>query len=761
MKDYSQISWDNLNSLIMKQDFRGVADELSQYTSSDPEIRSKLLSTVNAFKRNAIRYEYMWKNAVSDKDKMAVQFKWGLETGFLPDYYMQDIYDKNGRVTGTKATKNIYAQAFRDQINYFGGADATKFQISLEGKTNKRYGMFGLDFLAADEEFPDSGFDLFSKATGYDKKALNRMGVATTEENGRTVLTFRKDINPKNLYTIFQGLIKVNTNTYSNGNKLLEIEPGHNDTADARWVIRGLNDNNEVTTKSLSGHAFNAALNPHKVNEELGITEDSPWAMRLISDVLQGGVDAVGTAANLLGFLDPEMPNEKNASRHGTLLDTFTQSDRAAAAVHGYLNPTESEWRESMKWNWLTGSRNEDDYTYNHYAADKNGNPILDKDGKLIPINYLNRNKYPRYVIYDDERNTREDIRGLDIFKIVEDADARYNALQKQKLDNKIISTDIVASGKGAWEDRLWEDRAKGLLGNDDFKIEYQRMLDDQAAVLKNVQLGNYETYTNAYHDGEDLQSINAQQAAELSARLHNYFSQAEPDEFSYQFATVGDKRGVYITIPALVSGTKTKFDKNGNPVVQVGDYGKEVRIFVQDLWTDKQQREADNDTKVQAVKLAHDMQIYQGSYDIPGEGTLSNVNSQYAVITNNGRSKQISREQAINYLDKAVIYENSATYFNQQFDPDDYREKAGFNENTNQKVVSKVKASIPSILSVIAPEAYSAWATKYNNDFSKILSASSNDYLDDPNAVDLLNAQQEALQYYQYIMNAIGQSLE
>ena len=248
------------DELLKTSNYNGLADLLSKQRLKDANAQSRLNQSIAYYRQKARGYLGLMSMA-TPQQKQAIVFANHVNNGYtIPDNFKDES-------TGVVMT-NPYAKKYNQLVRNIGnGTDvqnnpqniATSLKVKFEGNTVKRYGLFGLDFLAKDETFKDTGFDLFKKKLNISDdpttaaKQLGQLGVSVAhDEYGGTTIQFKKN-NPA-LNKIIQGLSVVDTNhtTKDIHNKIDE-----NYKASSRYMIAGVNAKGDLIKNASYGGADN------------------------------------------------------------------------------------------------------------------------------------------------------------------------------------------------------------------------------------------------------------------------------------------------------------------------------------------------------------------------------------------------------------------------------------------------------------------------------------------------------------------------
>ena len=182
-------------------DYNGLANYLSQFYIEDAQRQKEYLNYIRQYRSQGNKFKGIMDSA-NDDQKQAIQFQMGLQNNRLPQTFINSLGQEQ---------ENRFTKDYVNKLNNMGGEDSTTLEFMLEGKTVETKGWFGINWWKGNDiQYKDSGFDLFSKGTGYTEQDLMNMGVQITHKDGQTILSVAKD-NP-NIANIFIGMQYVNTN---------------------------------------------------------------------------------------------------------------------------------------------------------------------------------------------------------------------------------------------------------------------------------------------------------------------------------------------------------------------------------------------------------------------------------------------------------------------------------------------------------------------------------------------------------------------
>ena len=224
--DSSNFNSNTYNGFISNGDYLGAADYLKNFTWKNKAQQQIIDNSIRTFEHEG-RIQQAIYNKAAPEQRFALAFSNAIATG--------------GRLPTEKDTKgnyvNPYTKAYLKGINDFGGKNTTNVLIKFNPRIEKRYGVFGWDWTAADKDTGEDGFALFSKTIGMDEKALRKAGVKINRTaTGEYVLDIAK--TNKLIPKVMQALSNTTTN-YSSKNPNVPLNAKVKGTP--RYVVSGYN----------------------------------------------------------------------------------------------------------------------------------------------------------------------------------------------------------------------------------------------------------------------------------------------------------------------------------------------------------------------------------------------------------------------------------------------------------------------------------------------------------------------------------------
>lgn len=245
-------------------------------------------------------------------------------------------------------------------------------------------------------------------------------------------------------------------------------------------------------------------------------------------------------------------------------------------------------------------------------------------------------------------------------FYVLKTVKSITDEMMEPQNDEMTVTHNITGIAvNGAARAELERRREAGLISNEDYQKSLNTLNETYRLAL-NQSLVNYKVYSNIFNsditdsDDPSLNELNTEQRIEAEERLH---LEINDNNTVFFHAMVGDMIGTMVVVPA-------KKDEDGNAIE-----GTERRYFIKDFMKDEAEQAFRRDTKTRSQLELNNMQTYQYSYDIPEVGTIKEVYNDRAVLeTNDGREEVIDRATALNYLNKAMVYQDAIDMANQNY---------------------------------------------------------------------------------------------
>lgn len=231
MKDSKFFDINSYNQYINNNDYIGAASYLRGFVWKDKAKQQTIDNSIRTFEHEGRIRKAIYDRG-NDLQKKALSFYNSINSGGnLPNEQ-----DNKGNYT------NPYTQRYVKAINDFGGKGTTNILVKFNPRVEKRYGIFGWDWTAADEDMGEDGYTLFSKTIGMDEKALRNAGVnITRDRDGNVIMDIAKNnkLTPKIMQALYH-----TTSNYSSVNPNMPKEKDGDSSAIKRFYIEGYNSGN-------------------------------------------------------------------------------------------------------------------------------------------------------------------------------------------------------------------------------------------------------------------------------------------------------------------------------------------------------------------------------------------------------------------------------------------------------------------------------------------------------------------------------------
>lgn len=181
---------DIYNNFIANGDYAGAANYLSRGHFKDPNKQRLVNETIKQLRSEGRKLQGMMERA-DDDQKAAFSFINSVNNnGNLPG--LNNGKDADGNYI---KAKNGYSKDYSDARRNLGSTDAHEAEsvsIKFGGKKEKRYGTFGIDFLAKDKEYKTDAFTEMLHRSGLSKQSLANAGVKVRVKDGQYYMDISK-----------------------------------------------------------------------------------------------------------------------------------------------------------------------------------------------------------------------------------------------------------------------------------------------------------------------------------------------------------------------------------------------------------------------------------------------------------------------------------------------------------------------------------------------------------------------------------------
>ena len=192
------------NKFIADGDYAGAANYLSRGHFKDPNKQRIVNETIKQLRSEGRKIQGMMERADVDQ-KAAFSFINSIDNNYnLPG--LNNGKDADGNYIGAT---NQYSKAYSDAKRNLASTnehEAESISVKFGGKTDKRYGFLGIDFLAKDKEYKTDAFTEMLHRAGITKKSLINSGAKITVKDGQYYLNISKRNNLFN--RVYNALLK-------------------------------------------------------------------------------------------------------------------------------------------------------------------------------------------------------------------------------------------------------------------------------------------------------------------------------------------------------------------------------------------------------------------------------------------------------------------------------------------------------------------------------------------------------------------------
>ena len=198
------LSKDIYSKFIADGDYAGAANYLSRGHFKDPNKQRIVNETIKQLRSEGRKIQGMMERADVDQ-KAAFSFINSIDNNTnLPGLNNGKDADGNYIEASNKYSK-YYSDAKRNLAST-NEHEAESISVKFGGKTDKRYGFLGIDFLAKDKEYKTDAFTEMLHRAGITKKSLINSGAKITVKDGQYYLNISKRNNLFN--RVYNALLK-------------------------------------------------------------------------------------------------------------------------------------------------------------------------------------------------------------------------------------------------------------------------------------------------------------------------------------------------------------------------------------------------------------------------------------------------------------------------------------------------------------------------------------------------------------------------
>lgn len=250
---------DIYNKFISDGDYVGAANYLSHGHFKDPNKQRVVNEAIKQLRSEGRKMQGMMERA-DNEQKSAFSFINAINgNGNLPG--LNNGKDADGNYIGAS---NVYSKDYSTAKRNLGSTDAHEAEsvsIKFGGKTEKRYGWLGVDWLAKDKKYDTDGFTELLHRSGLSKQSLASAGVKVRVKDGQ----YYMDISKRN--ALFDRVY----------NALLKIK---SDDGLYRFQVAGIDSKGKlISTKDRSddgvqGKSYDELITPNKRRYLKGYTDE-------------------------------------------------------------------------------------------------------------------------------------------------------------------------------------------------------------------------------------------------------------------------------------------------------------------------------------------------------------------------------------------------------------------------------------------------------------------------------------------------------
>lgn len=318
-----------------------------------------------------------------------------------------------------------------------------------------------------------------------------------------------------------------------------------------------------------------------------------------------------------------------------------------------------------------------------------------------------------------------------DILQKTKNIDKELTTKEEERQKDMTMSTTVSGS-LGASMARLESDFSRGLVDSQSYNIYKKALEEHYENLLSAADMTQYNVYATNFGDDDSEDGVQKQLDTKNRQLLNDAIAGAiGNNKLKFSAAIMGNMSGTEITI-------LPKVDKDGNPV------GKPIKIFVENLFKGSVEESLNRDTKMRALKELNGMEYYGYRYTIPalgdsegGELGIDPGAQQAYLLHKDGTKTFVDKAKAQDMINRAEILTDFIDAANQTF----FDEDGNFKKNTN------IEAEVSNWANGATQELYNATYDRAN-----LLQSQGLD-----NSLELEYLRNKYTLIRNYILNSIG----
>lgn len=351
------------NQLISDGDYVGAANYLSRAHFADPVKQNLVNNAIKKLRTDGRRIQGMMTKADGEQRKAFAFLNAVNSNGILPG--LNNGKDSNGNpIPADNTFSKDYSEAKR-RLASQGHTDAESLSIKFGAQTEKRFGVFGIDWLAQDYEYKTDAFEDMLRRSRLSKEALVKSGAKVKIKNGQYVL----DISKRN--PLFNKVYNALLSTKGYDNKYRFQIAG----IDAKGKLIRISDadKNSINRRSISditntdGYYYNPTDN-NNFQMPANIIAIANRAIRPVKDGMNSGSNVATVSSMILPFNSArrkQISDALNSGRLNTELANSLVKENGNAILNGLMNADFTQYEM-----YVTDEEDPDNHTTVRHAVD-------------------------------------------------------------------------------------------------------------------------------------------------------------------------------------------------------------------------------------------------------------------------------------------------------------------------------------------------------------------------------------------------------